>query len=362
MASWIKGQLNDLTTSVKKTITQARNQSFLEAVIAAFSIVAHANGVIKPEEKAKLMGFIETSQVLSSFTSEDINKYFDKYQQLYTFDAATAEASALQTIGKIKSKTAEARLLVRVCVVVGKADGDFDANEQAAVVKICNALDLNPADFELDSSAPPPTPGPASPVSAPRSASPVSAPPAAGLVLNRGQRIALNQQDPGLKRLRLGLGWEEPVGMTFDLDASAFMLAATGKVRSEADFIFYNQPRSSCGAVQHQNGSEGDKAVLLVELDRVPADIQKISLTVTIHDAEQRRQRFAQLRQAFIRLLNADTRSEIARYDLSADAANETAMIFGELYRHQSGWRFAAIGQGYVGGLGALCQQFGIAV
>ncbi len=185
--------------------------------------------------------------------------------------------------------------------------------------------------------------------------------------LSKGGRISLSKEAPDLKMVHVGLGWDPRVtdGTDFDLDASAFMLGANGKVRSDTDFIFYNQLRSSCGSVEHTGDNrtgagEGDDEVLMVDLIKVPTDVQKIAFTVTIHEADQRRQNFGQVQNAFIRLVNAETHVEVARYDLTEDASTETAMIFGEIYRHGNEWKFSAVGQGYVGGLAAMCQQYGI--
>ncbi|MEE4379075.1 MAG: TerD family protein [Candidatus Competibacteraceae bacterium] len=190
-----------------------------------------------------------------------------------------------------------------------------------------------------------------------------------GISLSKGGRISLSKEAPDLKKVHVGLGWDERStdGSEFDLDASAFMLNAGGKVRSDADFIFYNQLRSVEGSVEHtgdnrSGAGEGDDEVVMVDLSLVPPEIQKIAFTVTIHDAEQRRQNFGQVQNAFIRVVNAETNAEVARYDLSEDASTETAMIFGELYRHNNEWRFSAVGQGYNGGLAAMCTQYGVNV
>ena len=187
--------------------------------------------------------------------------------------------------------------------------------------------------------------------------------------LNKGGRISLTKEAPDLKKVRVGLGWDERAtdGAAFDLDASAFLLGANGKVRSDIDFIFYNQLRSRCGSVEHTGdnltgGGEGDDEVLIVDLAKVPPEVQKVVFTVTIYDADQRRQNFGQVQNAFIRLVDADTNAEVARYDLTEDASTETAMIFGEIYRHGNEWRFSAVGQGYSGGLAAMCRQFGVNV
>ena len=185
--------------------------------------------------------------------------------------------------------------------------------------------------------------------------------------LNKGGKLSLSKEAPDLKKVLVGLGWDARAtdGADFDLDASAFLLDANGKVRSEADFIFYNQLKSACGSVQHTGDNrtgagEGDDESLMVDLSRVPAEVQKIAFTVTIHEAEARKQNFGQVQNAFIRLVNAETNVEVARYDLAEDASTETAMIFGELYRHSGEWRFSAVGQGYAGGLAAMCRQYGI--
>ena len=187
--------------------------------------------------------------------------------------------------------------------------------------------------------------------------------------LNKGERLSLSKEAPNLKKVLVGLGWDARAtdGTDFDLDASAFLLGVDGKVRSEADFIFYNQLKSSCGSVQHTGDNrtgagEGDDEALMVDLSRVPAEVQKVAFTVTIHDADARRQNFGQVGNAYIRVINDAGGSEIARYDLSEDSSTETAMIFGELYKNGSEWKFRAIGQGFAGGLGPLAASYGVAV
>ncbi|MBF0623472.1 MAG: TerD family protein [Magnetococcales bacterium] len=187
--------------------------------------------------------------------------------------------------------------------------------------------------------------------------------------LSKGGNISLSKNEPGLKRILIGLGWDarSTDGADFDLDASAFMLAANGKVPNENSFIFYNNLKSVDGSVEHtgdnKTGSgDGDDEAINVNLDLIPADIQTIAVTVTIHDAESRRQNFGQVKNAFIRIANCETGKEIARYDLSEDYSTETAMIFGEVYRHNGDWKFRAVGQGYSGGLVAMCTQYGISV
>ena len=185
--------------------------------------------------------------------------------------------------------------------------------------------------------------------------------------LSKGGNVSLSKEAPGLKTVRVGLGWDTRVtdGSAFDLDASVFIQNDTGKVRSDADFVFYNNKNGANGAVVHQGDNTtgegaGDDEVVVVKLSDLPADAPKMSFAVTIHDAEARRQNFGMVSNAYIRVVNEDGGTEIARYDLSEDASTETAMIFGELYRHNDEWKFKAIGQGFAGGLGPLAQSFGV--
>lgn len=185
--------------------------------------------------------------------------------------------------------------------------------------------------------------------------------------LSKGGRLSLSKEAPGLKLVHVGLGWDSRVtdGAEFDLDAAAFMLTVSGKVRSDADFIFYNQLTSTCGSVQHTGDNrtgegEGDDEVLIVDLSKIPAEVEKVAFTVTIHDAQARGQSFGQVDNAFIRLVNQETNQEILRFDLAEDYSTETAMVFGEIYRHNSEWKFNAVGQGYAGGLAAMCSQYGV--
>jgi tellurium resistance protein TerD len=185
--------------------------------------------------------------------------------------------------------------------------------------------------------------------------------------LNKGGNVSLTKTDPNLVRILIGLGWDERAtdGASFDLDASAFLLSASGKVRGDHDFIFYNQLKSSDGAVEHTGDNRsgqgaGDDESILVDLSKVAAEIDKIAVTVTIHEAQSRQQNFGQIANAFIRVLNQDTGIELVRFDLGEDYSTETAMVFGEVYRHGSEWKFRAVGQGYSGGLAAMCQQYGI--
>lgn len=187
--------------------------------------------------------------------------------------------------------------------------------------------------------------------------------------LQKGGNVNLSKTDPNLKQVLLGLGWDvrSSDGMDFDLDASIFMVTESGRVRADSDFIFYGQLRSSCGSIEHTGDNrtgagDGDDEALKINLDKVPASIVRLVVAVTIHDAQARKQNFGMVRDAFVRLLNSETNTEITRFDLSEDSSTETAMIFGEVYRYGSEWKFKAVGQGYAGGLRALAIQHGVTV
>lgn len=187
------------------------------------------------------------------------------------------------------------------------------------------------------------------------------------LSLSKGGNLSLTKEAPGMTKVLVGLGWDtrSTDGVDFDLDASAFLLKADGKVRADSDFIFYNQLKSVDGSVEHTGDNrtgagDGDDEAIKVDLSKVPADIDKIAFTVTIHEAESRKQNFGQVSNAFIRIVNQDNNSEVARYDLAEDASIETAMIFAELYRHGSEWKFRAVGQGFRGGLKPLAESYGL--
>ena len=187
--------------------------------------------------------------------------------------------------------------------------------------------------------------------------------------LQKGGNVNLSKEAPGMKKMLVGLGWSMRAtdGDAFDLDGSVFLLGAGGKVRSDADFVFYNQNKSSDGSVVHSGDNrtgegEGDDESVTIELDKVPADVEKIAVCVTIHDAEAKRQNFGMVASAYVRCVDAVSNVEVARYDLSEDASVEAAMIFGEIYRHNGEWKFKAIGQGFQGGLGPMAKNFGVNV
>lgn len=187
--------------------------------------------------------------------------------------------------------------------------------------------------------------------------------------LQKGGNVNLSKTDPNLKQILLGLGWEARAtdGVDFDLDASVFMVSDNGRVRADSDFIFYGQLHSACGSVEHAGDNrtgagDGDDEAIKIKLGQVPPAITRLVVAVTIHEAQERKQNFGMVHDAFIRLVNLETGIEITRFDLSEDYSTETAMIFGEVYRYGGEWKFKAVGQGYAGGLRALAIQHGVDV
>jgi tellurium resistance protein TerD len=190
-----------------------------------------------------------------------------------------------------------------------------------------------------------------------------------GVSLSKGGNVSLTKEAPGLTAVVVGLGWDvrTTTGADFDLDASALMLGSSGKILSDQHFIFFNNLKSPDGSVEHTGDNltgegEGDDEQIKVNLASVPAEVDRIVVTVSIYDAEARGQSFGQVRNAFIRVINQADNREIARYDLSEDASTETAMIFGELYRNNTEWKFRAVGQGYSSGLAGIARDFGVNV
>ncbi|WP_104086826.1 TerD family protein [Arthrobacter sp. GMC3] len=189
----------------------------------------------------------------------------------------------------------------------------------------------------------------------------------AGLTLEKGNNLSLTKTDPGLAQALVGLGWDPrtTTGDAFDLDASALLLGANGKVRSGDDFIFYNQPSAKDGSVVHKGDNRsgdgaGDDEQIAIDLTKIAADVDRVVIVVSIDKAEERRQNFGQVRGAYCRVINASNDTEIVRFDLSEDAAPETSMLFAEIYRNGSEWKFKAVGQGYATGLAGIATDFGV--
>ena len=185
--------------------------------------------------------------------------------------------------------------------------------------------------------------------------------------LSKGGNVSLTKEAPGMTAVLVGLGWDArtTTGKDFDLDASAIMVTADGKVLSDSHFIFFNNMKSPEGSVEHTGDNttgegDGDDEAIKVDLSAVPADVAKVVFPVSIYEAEQRTQSFGQVRNAFIRVVNQAGGAEIARYDLTEDASSETAMVFGELYRNGAEWKFRAVGQGYASGLSGIAKDFGV--
>lgn len=190
-----------------------------------------------------------------------------------------------------------------------------------------------------------------------------------GVSLSKGGNVSLTKEAPGLTTALVGLGWDARTtsGNAFDLDASALLVGEDGRVLSDEHFVFFNNLSSPDGSVTHTGDNrtgagDGDDEALTVELGAVPHAAARIVFAVSIYDAESRAQSFGQVRNAYIRVVDSADGTEVARYDLSEDASTETAMIFGEVYRHRSEWKFRAVGQGYTSGLAGIAKDFGVNV
>ena len=190
------------------------------------------------------------------------------------------------------------------------------------------------------------------------------------ITLSKGQKVSLTKGNPGLKNIVVGLGWDTNKydgGFDFDLDSAAFLLGENDKVNSDSDFIFYNNLKHSSGAVQHLGDNltgegDGDDEQVKLDLSLVPQNVNKIAFTVTIHEAQERRQNFGQVNNSYVRVVNADTNQELLKYELGEDFSIETAVVVCEIYRHNGDWKFNALGSGFEGGLEALCKNFGVNV
>ena len=188
--------------------------------------------------------------------------------------------------------------------------------------------------------------------------------------LSKGQKVDLTKGNAGLDPILAGLGWDTNKydgGHEFDLDVSVFMTGDSGKVETESNFIFYNNPQDAAGSVVYSGDNrtgagEGDDESVKITLSKVPANVQKISFTVSIHEADARGQNFGQVSNAYIRIVDTAKNEELLRYDLGEDYSIETAIVVAEIYRHNGEWKFAAVGSGFQGGLEALCRNFGLNV
>lgn len=190
------------------------------------------------------------------------------------------------------------------------------------------------------------------------------------ITLSKGQKVSLTKGNPGLKNIVVGLGWDTNKydgGFDFDLDSAAFLLGENDKVNSDSDFIFYNNLKHSSGAVEHLGDNltgkgDGDDEQIKLDLSLVPQNVNKIAFTVTIHQAQERRQNFGQVNNSYVRVVNTDNNQELLNYELGEDFSIETAIVVCEIYRHNGEWKFNALGSGFEGGLEALCKNFGVNV
>ncbi|WP_042356071.1 TerD family protein, partial [Bacillus rubiinfantis] len=188
-----------------------------------------------------------------------------------------------------------------------------------------------------------------------------------GVTLSKGQKVDLTKAHPGLQNVVVGLGWNSNLGANYDLDASAFLLGQNGKVQSDLDFVFYNNPSGGNGSIMYSGdnrigSSVQDAEQIRIQLMNVPAHIHRIAFTITIHDAQAKRQNFGQVSDSYVRIFNEQTNEELLRYNLGMDFTVETAIVAAEIYRHNGEWKFNAIGSGFQGGLAALCHNFGVTV
>ena len=190
-----------------------------------------------------------------------------------------------------------------------------------------------------------------------------------GVSLTKGGNVSLTKQAPNLTAVVVGLGWDvrSTTGGDFDLDASALALGADHRIVSDAHFIFFNNLRSPDGSIEHTGDNltgegEGDDEQIKVNLAGVDPSVASVVFPVSIYEADSRSQSFGQVRNAFIRVVDQNTGTELARYDLTEDASTETAMVFGELYRNGPEWKFRAVGQGYASGLAGIARDFGVNV
>ncbi len=191
-----------------------------------------------------------------------------------------------------------------------------------------------------------------------------------GVNLTKGQKVDLTKGNPGLNKFVVGLGWDVNkfnVNNAFDLDSTVFLTDENGKVTSDSDFVFFGNLKHASGGVEHLGDNltgdgAGDDEQIIVELSKIPANINKVAFCVTIYEPEERNQNFGQVSNSFIRIFNTDTNEELLRYDLGEDFSVETTLVVAEIYRHNGEWKFNAIGSGFTGGLKALCQHFGVNV
>lgn len=191
-----------------------------------------------------------------------------------------------------------------------------------------------------------------------------------GIMLKKGQKIDLTKGNASLKNILVGLGWDTNKydgGFDFDLDAAVFCCGEDGIVHNDLEFVFYNNLSDPSGAIKHLGDNltgegDGDDEQITLDLSAIPSHISKINFTVTIHEAEERKQNFGQVSNAYVRVVNSDNNEELLKYDLGEDFSVETAIVVAEIYRYNGEWKFNAIGSGFQGGLAALCKNFGLNV
>jgi len=355
MAWDFRQQLRDLADSAGRGLSRVRQRTFVEALTAAHSLMVHAGAPVDREAaRERLQTFVAHNEALAGFSAADLEALLARHAQEVEFEPSSAARAWLARVARLRGQDEAGRLLVRVAIAVVGGAASLDGGQRGAAAELCQVLNLPPEDFL------PTTPGssPSSPVT-PSSATtqppsgPGSGAPAANTVrqLRPGERVSLD--DLGVSPatpLQLGLSWSGAA--QFEVEPAAFLLDQQGRVSGDADMVFYNQPRDAQAGVVLANGRP---VGFSLQLDRLPARVQRIAFTLALTDAD-----FTAL--GGVDLQFAGPTGTLLRFSLPSPRHGETAMVLGELYRRGPAWRFAAVGQGYRGGLAAMCRQFGIVV
>lgn len=348
MAWDFRQQLRELSEGASRSLNRLRQRGFLEALLAAYSLMLHASSELNPTEtRQRLLSFLESSEVLAGFSSTDVDQQLQQHRQLAEFEPQSAARQWLKQVGSIREQTDLARLLVRVVMAVVGGSAALNDAQRQVVVSLCSELQLPLADFLEQHATPQPSPPEATPTPAVTTA-PVALPPERQL--QAGERVplaSLNLPVNGGLQLQLEGSPELPTRA----DPGAFLLDAHSRVRGDGDMVFYNQPVDAAGAVSLQAGLG-----FALNLARVPEAIQRLAFTLSVAQAQD----FQTLGEIRLRLYAAGCGGLV--FPLHAGQQGETAMVLGELYRHREGWRFAAVGQGYRGGLAAMCERYGVQV
>ena len=349
MAWDIRQQLRVLTESAGRGLNRVRQRSFVEALAAAYSLMLQSGtGVDQVEARRKLQVFMDNTEALAGYSAADLDKLLAQHRQEADFEALSAAREWLTRVARLRGQDDAARLLVRVSMAVVGGAGALDTGQRRAVGELCDALGLALDDFLPDSPTPPASTGTAS-GTAP--ASPSDPPATPAKLLQPGERVELAALGaPANGPLGLSLNWSaRPVG---GVNPAVFLLDGHGRVSGDTDVVFYNQPRDAHGAVVLSGGAT---VGFELHLALLPERVQRLAVTLSVD-----REDFRTLGEVVLDL--AADNATLLRFVLPGARHGETAMVLGELYRRGAAWRFAALGQGYRGGLAAMCQQFGVSL